>query len=759
MRRSIFTWISIFWLLSSFLYGQEYIIDVQQFGIEEGLSHRNVHFALQDQRGLMWFGTDYGLNRFDGYNFKAITKKSNGLQSNEVKKALEDKNGLLWLLYGDTKVYGDKCPNIKGIDIFNPLTEEVQSFESFFNGNTKLQSTDFLTFTKKESGELAFLTKDYQLVIYDENGIFSSVNLEKKYNYLTNFHWSKNGNYWMSVKENYVSRQINIITINEAGKEIFNFPIEYYNNNIFSYQTQDNPNEKWIATSGSTLGYQFYEITPNGEIVKNQDEALFKELGVDISGFTNIAGFREHEGKYWLFSNNRFYLYDIKTKAHYIFNREYPDIGFSYQIFIDQQGKTWVSTQFGVFLISLKKNNFTKVFNQEKGLFPIRGLTIDPKNNLWAIQENLPNIWKASLSLDKKKVHHVEPVNGLKTPNRLPFGGIHFALHQSKTRDIIYSPGEHQIIKFNPEDFSKQKYTLSDLTKFPGKIWSIYQDNQGKIWAGTAKGNIVYNEHNNLYYFPLLESSNSQFHIYQFIEAGTSFWVVTEVGLFLIDKTTHQIQERYWSGGEGKYNLPFDKLYHGYQEKDDSFWLGTSGNGLVYFNTKTGDYKQYTKEEGLSNNVIYAVYPDNYQNLWLTSDYGIIRFNKVTRQVNTYLQKNGITHNEFNRISHSQSEDGTLFFGGLNGITVFHPNDFQTDSIISKTPLIISNFYQFVGNENKLLDKTNDLLKSHKITMAPNDPFFRLEFALLAYEDVDKIQYAYQISGIDRDWNYQKENT
>ena len=135
-----------------------------------------------------------------------------------------------------------------------------------------------------------------------------------------------------------------------------------------------------------------------------------------------------------------------------------------------------------------------------------------------------------------------------------------------------------------------------------------------------------------------------------------------------------------------------------------------------------------------------------------------MRFNKTTHQVNSYLTNDGISHNEFNRVSHHQADDGSLFFGSLNGITAFHPKDFQADSSNFSAPLVVNQFQQFVGDENKLIDKTKDLLSKSTIILAPNDPFFRLEFGLLTYEDVDKIQYAYKIEGQDFDWNYQKEN-
>ncbi len=754
-------WICVFWLFPNIFFGQGFTIDVQHYGIEEGLSHRNVHFAHQDKRGLMWFGTDYGLNRFDGYNFKWITKEKHGLQSNKIEKALEDKDGLMWLMYGSTMVYADRSPYVEGIDIFNPETEEVTPFETFFKDKPKLSPKNIHSFTQKDKGELTFLTKDSQLVTYNEKNGFDSVPLQNQYYFIKGFHWSANGYFWMNArKENNPDSQVFVIALNQKGEEVYAIPVAKEFRVVFFYKSKTSPNEKWISLVHNHVHsiFQFEEATPQGQVVSNSDGSLFTKLNLDFIHFDKIAGYTDDDNHSWFFSNDGFYLLDKNLEQVHQLNDQYPDIAYAYHIYIDRQGKTWVSTQFGVYLITLKPNHFTKILNQKNEVFPVRGLALDDDNGLWVVNESIPNLWKASLSADKKNISKVETSNNPIDGERLFFGGRHYPLHKSKSGDIIYSPGKYYLKKINPDNYFSHTYRSVDTTLSIGDTWSIFMDSQNKIWTGNSNGYIGFTEKDSIHYFPLLEASVADLLIYQFIENGQTLWVVSEAGLFLLDKPSRKINERYWSGGNGKYKLPFDKLYHAFQDSEYSFWLGTSGNGLIHFNIKTGEYEQFTKADGLSNNVIYAVYPDDYNNLWLTSDYGIMRFNKTTRQVKSYLTKDGITHNEFNRISHHQSGDGTLFFGGLNGVTAFHPKDFQSDSIIANTPLIISNFQQFVGDENKLTDKTNELLIQNKIVLAPNDPFFRLEFALLTFEDADKVHYAYQIEGIDQDWIYQKEN-
>ncbi|MEO1623505.1 MAG: response regulator, partial [Bacteroidota bacterium] len=114
-------------------------------------------------------------------------------------------------------------------------------------------------------------------------------------------------------------------------------------------------------------------------------------------------------------------------------------------------------------------------------------------------------------------------------------------------------------------------------------------------------------------------------------------------------------------------------------------------------------------------------------------------------------------HNEFNRVCHYQAPDGSLYFGGLNGITYFHPENLQKKQLID-LPLVLTHFQQFDGDQNQLVDRTAELQQTPTISMATSDRFFRLEFSLLSFTDASNNRYAYKVEGVDADWNYQSEN-
>ena len=109
---------------------------------------------------------------------------------------------------------------------------------------------------------------------------------------------------------------------------------------------------------------------------------------------------------------------------------------------------------------------------------------------------------------------------------------------------------------------------------------------------------------------------------------------------------------------------PILNVKHFYRE-GDTFWLATVGKGLIQWNIKTKEIQVFGINQGILNENIMAVYPDSMNNLWLSSEEGLIKFKKDTRSVQIFLESNGITNNEFNSTSHCQGKDGKIYFGGL----------------------------------------------------------------------------------------------
>ena len=171
-------------------------------------------------------------------------------------------------------------------------------------------------------------------------------------------------------------------------------------------------------------------------------------------------------------------------------------------------------------------------------------------------------------------------------------------------------------------------------------------------------------------------------------------------------------------------------------------------------------------EDGLPNNVIYAVYPDDFGNLWMSSDYGIIKMNKVTFAIENFLPKDGIGQIEFNRASHfeyrNKQGQQRLFFGGLNGITSLDPQNFNQQNKLSSPRIVLTNYKEYNSSSGMVEDKTLEVSNAQKLILKPSDYIFDLEFSVLSYDNVDKNQYIYQLTKngkIYTDWTSQNKRS
>jgi ligand-binding sensor domain-containing protein len=124
-------------------------------------------------------------------------------------------------------------------------------------------------------------------------------------------------------------------------------------------------------------------------------------------------------------------------------------------------------------------------------------------------------------------------------------------------------------------------------------------------------------------------------------------------------------------------HLPNNNILFLHKDADNIYWLASRGGGLIRWDRAANTFRSYTVKEGLSHNIIYAIYEDDYGFLWMPSDFGLMHFEKATGFCRTFLPSDGIPHEEFNRASYFKDREGNFYFGGLNGFIRFNPKELQ----------------------------------------------------------------------------------
>lgn len=704
---------------------QQFAASVQHYGPENGLSHREINAILQDQRGFMWFGTKFGLNRFDGLKFTTYTKDRNGLDFDEIQSIAEDADGLLWIMGAYTE---SKVP----ITLFNPLTGTAVSFNEKF----KKSPLDNSLNTRQKlfgSSDGTIFFANYQpatLVSYHPRSGLHYVSLAH-YKNLAIHHVTARNTVWA------VADGDQLVELAADGRVLHTFRHDLSSIINVDLGQPHEGIEFFYSVYRSSVDLQGVQYSVDQFGNRHQLPASLRQERTAF--FAPIYYAFDRSGLIWtgtsLLSPTKGTLLDLKGQlaGQSIDNRCF---------FTDRNGGMWLGTSFGAFQVKVGENYFHRFFyeptNIQEKATAVRGITV-VGNKLYA-------------NLEKKGLFSCN-LSGEPTQERL-LGEISYGLVSSQQGKLMI--GQLDLVTY---DLRTGKHTLAPMPN-GGSIWTIAPFNNQYflaggflgLWLVEAKSGRVlpftrYNQ------FPELAKS----HILHIgADRQGTIWICSTAGLYTVD-SSGGITARYWSGGKGRFRLPTDSYQHIHQDTHGLFWLATANAGLIRWDRQRHLYRQFRRTEGLSNDNIYAVYADRRGYLWLSSDYGIMQFDPVRMTTRSYTVQDGITHNEFNRISHFQAKNGQLYFGGLNGITAFDPQDFEQEKRPITLPLRIVSFRQFDNTQDKLVDKTEELIKSNRIILRPGDRTSVLDFALLNYADAPKNVYAYQFKGLDNEWTYQTE--
>lgn len=684
-------------VLLTFVYSaswaQDFVFKSKPLSVENGLMmSRHLNYFYQDrQHGYIWMSTDDGLHRYDGVSTK-VYDKSHGLYSNVIDAIAEDHTGLLWLAHYQKD---NVKHNIRAISIFDLKQEKAIPISEYLQLPFKEEA--IANFHPSSNQSILFLVKPNKLFKYSSNGMEEVISgldervVDRFVSVLNN-----NGFYWFS-----------------NGQRIF----KYTSKGDFVSQYPTTPSSSFL------WGLQEHIYSSNQLHPKFQGEvnSLDKARILWIDTTKQLSLFQDHAYFYLKNFNG-----EIKGKHKH-------HTTLSHQVYVDHHDNIWIHNNKGqVNVFSWSNKNFSLLPGSNT-----RGITQNKDDQIIFNQ------------------YGIIAQNGQKTTELLPsFKNRELlALTQTNQKHLYFGDYFSHLFRYNittklVETFS---YATDSFPQDQHNFWALHIDKNHKLWLGHNHG---------LSYLDTLTRTLKHFQnyndydtlktstIYDFHENEQGIWLATTKGLFLLHATTGIIKHIHTNGITGM-RLSYDQILHIHEDKNGLFWLASRGGGLLFWNPKTGEYGQFTIRDGLPHNVIYEVYEDDYNNLWMGSNHGLICFDKKTHQVRVFTEKDGIANNEFNTISHYQAQDGTMYFGGLKGITVFHPKDFVKDSSAILNKKIFIEKVE-VQNESDLLvscPKIDDYY-----TFLPSHKNLSIHYNFIDFLDGERVSYSYRIKELDTKW-------
>lgn len=750
--RAVFFIISLNCLIKETVWAQTFRVD--HIGVAQGLTQGSVYHMLKDSRGFMWFGTQDGLNRYDGHNFRTFRPgsgaKSGAAPTNSrlnvtgairgitIFGIVESPDGTIWV--------GTE----EGLNRYDRQNDQFSCFK-FQNPITK-QLTNSRTLPFYVDGhELLYLSDAEGLVSLNwhtlkKHILNPTLKPTQEYDLQSSTVRTPTGDIWVHASKGIIRYNIRERSIhtyfgdgpaNETGPPLA----------IFSFYI-DKDNIAWLGTATTlirfdhqTCDYKSYQLgttrllSPVYSLAEDKLNRLW--MGTQAHGLLYFDKQTHTFGAVTHFTNNN----------HRLKNYEIS------KVYVDNQGIIWANVD---------PDGLARVVPNS---FLFSGLL---KNR----QPDAPTLDPTQLLTNYSVRAFLE-----ETPRR-----IWVATEKGIN---VFDPLTKQVVDRHLIDYERSALPMHNFIK------SLYRDWRGTIWVGSIGGTMRYRPATKTFetvQFPQTFNSLVAANYVRNMVAidSSTLAAATEDGIFTLNTQTHtwtpqailehqnlfsfqfdQATRQLWVGtylrGFSVYQLPptgqkgvwrlvrtglpgSTVLHFQDDPARNTVWISTD-RGLVAYNRKSHQIRLWSEQQGLTNSFIYGALRDENGALWVSTNRGISRLEPGLSQFTNFKLTDGLQGYEFNGNAYLQASDGRFYFGGVDGFNYFRPETYQTSR---SNPRV--HVYNFTVNEEPFQPENKYVGAVDAINLNHRQSTISLEFAALDYLSSGQNTYQYQLRGYDENW-------
>jgi len=708
------------WLRSAFLFclatlplpsatrSQEAVI-FHHLTMKGGLSQGSVVCILQDRRGFMWFGTQDGLNRFDGYQvtvFKHDPADSTTMNDNFVISIAEDSTGTLWI------------GTLNKPQTLNRFDRNTERFLRVPTDSVNLmEARAGAAFTSYEDpsgvrwsgaigeGVTRFDRRTGKTTVYKHDPSDPASLLDNR---VYSVFGDRSGTIWIGTHEGlerFDPKTETFIHYRHDEKR----PASLSDNWVWPIM-EDRNGVLWVGTYRGGLN-RFDRMTETFTHFRHADsdprsiaDECVYSLAQDLSGTiwvgtndgvdrfnTEIGGFAR-------------YLNNPKDPASLIENNVYS-------IYVDRSGAAWIGTASGLDRLDRSTGKFTHYRHDPSDAGSLG------ENMVQSILEERSGVmWMGTQSsgldrFDRSSGRFTHFRHDPSNPGSLSDNMI-YALLEDRKGDIWIGTYGGGLNRYDHATKKFKAYVHND--SLPGSlaargVWALHEDRDGVLWVGTYKG-----------------------------------------GLDRFDRESETFTHFKHDPGDPQ-SLSNDAVLCLHEDRRGKLWVGTM-SGLNQFDEESGKFKVYSEKDGLPNSYIVGILEDDQGRLWISTVKGISRFDVRQQLFRSYDQSDGLQGDDFNQGAFARDDrTGEMYFGGSNGFNLFHPDKIRDNPFVP--PVVFSAFtrYNTDDAEGKPIVEKGIAARS-MITLSYKDNVANFEFAALNYYNTSKNQYAYKLEGFSDGW-------
>jgi signal transduction histidine kinase/ligand-binding sensor domain-containing protein/DNA-binding response OmpR family regulator len=675
----------------------------------------------------MWFGTDDGLNRFDGHQFRIYRYNSydpESLPNDRIISLFEDSTGRIWVC-----TYSHTCYYDYQTDAFHPLT--------FSDSNNTPEY--FQQIREDKKGNLWLMSYN-RIARYALSGESSP-------------HFYPEG------------EQISLIDITMDEE---NEPILAGHNDLFFYKPEA---DKFVRIpvltekeKGNPISLTRLCLVPDWGILIGTDRAGLKFYDRNSRNTETIIPDIQvrdikqcNENTYWIASESGVYILNMTdrsiTHLQKSLTNEYTiSDNAVYSITKDREGGIWVTTFFGGINYLPKEYIPFKYFIGGKthpGMpgNAVREICPDQYGNLWlGTEDNGINRYSPATG-EITNFSRTNPAHPLSATNihglladdsRLWVGTFNTGI------DLLDIPSG-KIIK---------RYTRSNTDNLlPSDfILCFCKLSEDEILIGTSEGLVLFRKKEECFIPWGTEIKSMVRQIYK--DSKGDIWMATTSGAYRYSKTEKKFAH-YTSNRERSQTIGDNNVTSIFEDSKNRIWVATV-YGFSLYNEISDSFNRITVENGLPSNIVHRILEDDEHFFWIATANGLVRFNPETYVMKTFSYTDGLPEAQFNYCSAYKMPDGTMYMGTINGMIAFNPRDFKED--VYSPSVCITRIDVQDDRIGAPKYNVNRILESGELKLPHNRSTFTLSYVALSYTSPDAIQYAYRLDGSDKDWIYIKQN-
>jgi signal transduction histidine kinase/ligand-binding sensor domain-containing protein len=712
----------------------------RRLSTSDGLSQTRVAQIVQDNQGFMWFGTQYGINRYDGSEFKLFVhdpKRANSLCGAYVHSLFKDRSGMLWI----------GCNQL--VDRFDPRTETFTHYRVDPNGPDNQNIVVFHISQDREG--LLWLATNAGLHRLDPatGAVAHFLHSPDRPDGLStdDINWSgedRNGAFWVGNRNGLdeFDRRTGTIRVHIPVPD--RVQVAFF---------EDRAGQFWITQATGT-GLALYDRSTH-----QLTRYSFYEHDPPPDGLTGVMGIVEdRDGKLWIGSPGIGLLQLDRAHQQFIHYRNRPHDSQSIAqdkviaLFADLAGNIWVGLHAvgpNYFVPHAPRFTTFKHDPDDPNSLPtdfVNAIYADPHSTLWLGND-----------------HGLYEFNRATKVGKLITAGLGdnpmvITILQDSSGTLWFGTYGHGLVSYDPRTghYSIYQHNPADPTSLSNDVvHRLFIDGQGILWIGTEGGGLNALDpasHHFRRYFSGSDTTPGQYYLSISQDPAGLLWLATaRSGLQHFDPATGHITV-YKADSHNPNGLRDNIVQSVYVSTTGHVWIGTQ-NGLNELDPATGKFTAYDTSNGMPANFVSCLVEDLRGNLWMSTNRGLSSFNPHTRAFTNYSVADGLPGNDFTGFSACfRSKRGELFFGGYSGGVAFFPDDIRE---LPPAPRVVLTSLEVFGTQvptgpNELLPESISYTK--RLTLSHEQSSFALQFASIDYVSPESNHARYMLAGLDRHW-------